>query len=52
MCEIQKEFNIKIELKELYEEPTIANLASYIESIQILNNQKMVPSGKGEELVF
>ena len=49
---IQKEFNIKIELKELYEEPTISNLASYITSIQILNDQQMIPSGKGEELVF
>ncbi|WP_299685781.1 non-ribosomal peptide synthetase [uncultured Dokdonia sp.] len=49
---IQKDFNIKIELKELYEEPTISNLASYITSIQILNDQQMIPSGKGEELVF
>ena len=52
ITKIQKQLNIKIELKEMYNEPTIANLASYIESIQILHNQKMVTSTTGEELVF
>ena len=52
ISKIQKEFNVKIELKELYEEPTISNLARYIESIQILNNQQLVSSVVGEELVF
>ncbi len=52
ITKIQKLSNIKIELKEMYSEPTIANLASYIESIQILHNQKMVTATSGEELVF
>ncbi|OHT47031.1 non-ribosomal peptide synthetase [Flavobacterium tructae] len=52
ISKIQKEFNIKIELKELYKEPTITNLAGYIESIQILNKQQLIPSVVGEELVF
>ncbi|MFH7014629.1 amino acid adenylation domain-containing protein [Flavobacterium sp. FlaQc-47] len=52
ISKIQKEFNFKIELKELYNEPTITNLARYIESIQILNNQQKVSSVIGEELVF
>ncbi|MCC9018867.1 non-ribosomal peptide synthetase [Flavobacterium lipolyticum] len=52
ISKIQKEFNIKIELKELYNEPRIKNLASYIESIQILNSQQPVFMAVGEELVF
>ncbi|MEP0262577.1 amino acid adenylation domain-containing protein [Dokdonia sp.] len=52
ISKIQKDFNIKIELKEMYNEPTIANLSSYIESIQILNNQQVFSSTAGEELVF
>ena len=52
ISKIQKEFNIKIELKELYKEPTITNLAQYIESIQLLNNQQFKSTIVGEELVF
>jgi acyl carrier protein len=52
ISKIQKEFNIKIKLKELYDEPTITNLARYIESIQILNNQQLISSVVGEELFF
>lgn len=52
ISKIQKEFNIKIELKELYNEPTITYLAQYIESMQILNNQQIITSVMGEELVF
>ncbi|WP_428231991.1 amino acid adenylation domain-containing protein [Flavobacterium sp.] len=52
ISKIQKEFNIKIDLKELYYEPTIKNLARYIESVQILNNQHIISSVVGEELVF
>ncbi|MEO7976384.1 amino acid adenylation domain-containing protein [Flavobacterium sp.] len=52
ISKIQKEFNIKIELKELYKEPTISNLVRYIESIEILNNQQLISSVAGEELVF
>ncbi|CAA9199484.1 Gramicidin S synthase 2 [Flavobacterium collinsii] len=52
ISKIQKEFNIKIELKELYNEPTINNLARHIESIQILNNQPLISSVAGDELFF
>ncbi|TRX31189.1 amino acid adenylation domain-containing protein [Flavobacterium sp. ZT3R18] len=52
ISKIQKEFNIKFELRELYNEPTITYLAHYIESIQILNNQQIIASVMGKELIF
>ncbi len=48
---VQKNFNIKIELEEVYKEPTISNLADYIESMQMLSSQ-LKTTMKGEELIF
>jgi amino acid adenylation domain-containing protein len=48
---VQKNFNIKIELEEVYKEPTISNLSDYIESMQMLSNQ-LNTTVRGEELIF
>jgi amino acid adenylation domain-containing protein len=50
----QREFNIRIEISEFFDKLTIASLAEYIESIQMINNQSLsaVNSTEDSELVF
>ncbi|MEM7086885.1 MAG: phosphopantetheine-binding protein, partial [Bacteroidota bacterium] len=49
---VQKEFDFKIEFQEVYDQPNISYLATFIESFQILNNQEEDGFGDGNELVF
>ncbi|WP_282081524.1 non-ribosomal peptide synthetase [Aquimarina algiphila] len=49
---VQRDFDVKIELKEVYQKPTISNLSNYIQSIQILNAQESNTLIEGDELVF
>lgn len=52
IARIQQLFKVKVEFKELYNEPTIAYLSAYISSLQILNNQTNDSLTGAEDLFF
>jgi iturin family lipopeptide synthetase A len=52
ILKIQKEFKIRIEVREIFTEPTIKSLADFLDSMQILNDEKFESYDTDEELIF
>ncbi|MFT5823206.1 MAG: amino acid adenylation domain-containing protein [Crocinitomix sp.] len=52
MLKIQDEFGVKLDLVELFNDPTIANLSGYIDSVSLIGKQTILTDNDEGELLF
>lgn len=52
MSKIQEKFDVRLNLEELFNDPTILSLAGYIDALTLISQQSATILDEGEELLF
>ena len=52
ISKIQEEFKVKIDLKDLFTDPTIKNLSDYVETVQWMNTSNEILNVETEEIIL